>query len=107
MLIVSGTIRVDPGKVDELLRAAAIATPTTRQEDGCVAYHFSADAHDAGVIRVYEQWTSKDALDAHLLTEHTNEFRRAMGAIGTLGSDVTMYDATPLGRPTVPPLPDR
>lgn len=105
MLIVSGTMRVDPDRVDDLLRAAEPVMRLTRAEEGCLAYHFAADGLEPGVVRVYEQWTDKAALDSHLLQPHTDEFRRALGGLGPRQSDVTVYEATPLGRPEVPPLP--
>ena len=104
MLIVSGTMRMAPEVMPDFLAAAAEVSRATRLEAGCLAYHFSADELEEGLAHVYEQWTDKAALDAHLQLEHVTTFRRALTGLGERTSDVAMYEATELGRPEVPPL---
>ena len=42
----------------------------TRAEPGCINYDFHVDAEDPNVFMFYENWRSKDDLDAHLKAPH-------------------------------------
>lgn len=104
MLIVSGTMKIDPANTAAFLAAAAECSRETRREAGCQAYHFSADELEPGLIHVYEQWDDENALYAHLRLPHVTAFRTALVDLGPRATDVMMYEATPRGRPSPPPL---
>jgi quinol monooxygenase YgiN len=66
MLIVEGTIDVDPADREAFLEGRRAAVTATRSEPGCIEYAFSADLIDPGRVRVFERWASAEDLDAHL-----------------------------------------
>lgn len=66
MLVVAGTIDVRAKDRATYLEARQAAISTTRDEEGCLEYAFSADSSDAGRVRVFEIWESEAALDSHL-----------------------------------------
>ena len=68
MIIVTGTITLDPDKVDDLMAAALKAMAATREEEGNIDYVFSVDPETPGKVRILEQWESQEALDAHFTT---------------------------------------
>jgi hypothetical protein len=51
MLVVAGSVRIDPARREEALRAALAMMEATRREAGCRAYTFSADLADPGRFR--------------------------------------------------------
>ena len=66
MLIVAGSIEVEPAQRAAFLESRADAMRTSRAEEGCLEYTFSADPLDARRVVLLERWESAAALDAHL-----------------------------------------
>ena len=42
----------------------------TRLENGCIGYSLYESLNDTNVVTMLEEWESKEALDAHMKTEH-------------------------------------
>jgi quinol monooxygenase YgiN len=91
MLIVAGTIEVEPDDRDALMAAALPMMAASQAEEGCLDYVFSVDPTDAGTVRVFERWTDAAALEAHFATAHMATLRAAMGPLRITRSDVTRY----------------
>jgi quinol monooxygenase YgiN len=66
MVIVAGTLEVDPAKRDTFLRDRETSIRTSRAEPGCITYVLSADPIEPGIVNVFERWESKEALATHL-----------------------------------------
>jgi quinol monooxygenase YgiN len=66
MVIVAGTMQVEPADREAFLQSRADGVRATLSEPGCIEYSFSADGHNPGLVRLFEVWESQDALDAHL-----------------------------------------
>ena len=66
------------GHRDEVLRLLQRVGAATLDEAGCLDYSMSADANDDGRIRVFEHWSSPEALADHLETQHVKDFRAAI-----------------------------
>lgn len=45
----------------------------TYKEKGCVDYIFYQDKEDPSILFVYENWESKEDLDAHMNSKHFND----------------------------------
>jgi quinol monooxygenase YgiN len=78
MLIIAGTITVDPVDRDRFLASRQRTVADARAMKGCLEYAFSADNVDPSCVRLFERWeTEEDVagwLDAHAKTrEHSNE----------------------------------
>jgi quinol monooxygenase YgiN len=89
MLIVAGTFTVDPERRAEFLASRADAIHTSRGERGCVQYAMSADAIDPGLVRLFEIWSSRADLKAHL--ERARSSGDSGGGVPILGADLKMY----------------
>ena len=70
---------------DKVLAACRTLTERTLAEPGCLGYAFSADAENPDRIRVFEWWSSQEALDAHLATSHVQDFRDLVSGIDRTG----------------------
>lgn len=92
MLIVTGTIRLEPGKGDAMVDPAIAMAKETREEDGCFAYAFWRDLEDPDLFRVYEEWRDWDALKAHGVAPHMGVFRAALKGIGVMSRDIGAFD---------------
>ena len=78
MLLVAGTLTVNPEAHAPFLAAAAAVVAPTLAEDGCLQYGFWADPERPGRFLVFECWESEAHLDAHLKTPHLRAFQRAL-----------------------------
>lgn len=96
MLIVTGTVEVDPERVDDLMEAVRTATIATRAEDGCIAYSFSVDLLDPSTVNVIERWRDQASLTAHLASEHIAAFLTEAGP-AIRGMDVLKYEVASSG----------
>ena len=93
MIIVAGTVRVPLERVEELREIARQTVEAVRTEDGCILYSFSADLTDPGLLRIYEQWESREHLKAHLTQPHMKPWRDKLAEIGASGRDIKTYEA--------------
>ena len=66
MVIVAGTLTVDPSQREALLASRMDAMRATRKEPGCLEYTFSADPTDPGRVMLFERWASQKDLEVHL-----------------------------------------
>ncbi len=85
MINVLASIRVRPGKREELIELFKANVPNVHAEDGCIDYYPTADI-DAGmkyppqdvddnVVTIIEKWQSVAALEAHTKAPHMLSYR--------------------------------
>ena len=91
-LIVAGTVRVAPEKLEALRPHAIDMIRATRQEHGCIAYAFSDDLAQPGLIHIFEIWRDEEALKAHGASEHMKVWRAAAGALGVADRQLKTYE---------------
>jgi quinol monooxygenase YgiN len=92
MLIVAGEIEIDPAHREEAVAAALEMMEATRREAGCVTYAFSADLADPGRFRIFEEWESQAALDAHFAAPHMASFQARVAALGVRAMRIQKYE---------------
>ncbi|CAM5399271.1 putative quinol monooxygenase [Streptomyces purpurascens] len=91
-IIVSGWMDYRPGDRDTMLTALVELGRRTREEErGCLDYAMTADPTDERRIRVYEHWTSRQALDEHFATAHIKDFRTAVAGLPRVGVSLTAH----------------
>ena len=90
-IIIAGTITIDPAKVDQALADAAEAMKATHQEEGNLAYVFSASPIEPGVLHLFEKWESDANLGPHSQAEHFKTLQSKMAGWGVKGADVKKY----------------
>ena len=93
------TSRAKPGKGAELLDAYGGLAEQTHAEDGCIAFTLHRAHGDADVIALVERWESKEALDAHIATEHLAAFRRETADLFAEPSTIIVAAPVPAGDP--------
>ena len=97
MLVIAGHIRIDPAKREAAVAAADAVMEATRREQGCLAYTFSADLHDEGLIHLFEEWDSQDALDAHFKAPHMAAFQASIPGLGVKEMKIRRYEVSAAG----------
>ena len=99
MVIVAGVFEVDPEQRDAFLAGRFDRMRTSRAEQGCLEYTFSADPLVPGRVLLYERWASQDDLDAHLAVPPATPASPDAEVVPTSVS-IVVYDVTrerPLG----------
>lgn len=93
MIIVAGTIRIDPDKSEAFLPHAEKMLTATRKEAGCLVYSYAFDVEDAGLVRIYEEWDSRAHLEAHFKVPHMDDWRAALIEIGAHSRAIKAYES--------------
>lgn len=95
MIIIAGTIDVDPEQFEDCLAASTPLQKATRDDEpGCLAYCFAPDPVVTGRIQVYELWTDQEALAAHFLHPNYLNMRTTLGQFGLRGADTKKFRVT-------------
>lgn len=94
MIIVAGTVRIDPTKFSLARVEMAKMIAASRNEDGCFGYSYSIDVVDPSVVRVFEVWRDRAALEVHFQTPHIAEWRAAWPMIGVSERRLDSYDVS-------------
>ncbi len=88
MLVVTGTVEVAPEGIEQAAKAAQEMVAETVKEQGCNIYEFSQVLGHSNRFRVYEEWESQAALEAHMATPHMAVFQDALGEVGVTSADI-------------------
>src|SRR5579859_4574802 len=64
VIVVSGSIRIRPGRREEFLASSRDSIVEARRAPGCRDFVVAADPLDPDRVNVYEAWDSEDALTA-------------------------------------------
>ncbi len=94
MIIIAGTIDLDPDALDTAWAAIVPMMAASRAEAGCHEYVFSLDHETPGRLRLYELWEDEPALEAHQQSAHMATYRAAMESVPTTGRDIRLFHAT-------------
>jgi quinol monooxygenase YgiN len=92
-IIVAGWLRFagDEALCAEIIRDGARHIIATREEAGCVAYNWSVDPLDPGLMQVYEEWESEEALLHHFQGRSYADMREHLGRYEMPGFGVQLY----------------
>ncbi len=94
VIIITGTIEIDPGAIDLARSAFAAMAESSRSDTGCVTYGFWADPHDPCRFRAYVEWDSEESIREHMTTPHAAAFIEALPKLGIRSTDVWRDRAT-------------
>ena len=97
MIVIAGTLVIDPAKRDEAIAAAKQMMKDTHAEPGNIAYAFSLDLEDESVIHLFEQWESQAALDLHFASPHMAAFRQKIAGFGVREMNVQRFEIASVG----------
>jgi len=93
MLVIVGTVRLPPEKLEQARPAMASMIAASRTEPGCIEYSYAQDVLDAGLIHVTEIWRDRTVLDAHFRSAHIADWRASWPALGIGERNLVVYEA--------------
>jgi quinol monooxygenase YgiN len=88
---VIATFLAQPGKAAALAAHLAQLIEPTRAEEGCLRYELWQSETDVQEFRFVEEWTSADALAAHLQTPHILSGREGLSELLAGELDIRTY----------------
>ena len=91
MLLIMGTVRIDPEMLVQAEPLMRRMVEASRAEDGCEAYAYAQDLLEPGLIHVSELWRDQAALDLHFQTPHLAEWRAAWPSFGIRDRNLRLY----------------
>ena len=91
-LTVVARFEARPGKEAELRAALIGLVVPTRKESGCINYDLHISTESPAKFLFHENWTSKAALDAHLLTAHIQALLPRVGELCMETPSITTWD---------------
>ncbi len=97
MIIVSGTLRLDPADLEPAMALGATMAAASLAEEGCNAYGFWQHPEDPTLVRIFEEWESQEAVDLHFATPHMAEFMAGLGQLKVSDMDLHKYDGAAKG----------
>lgn len=93
-LILAGSIRFAPERLESLRPHLAAQVAGSRGEPGCLAYALSEDPLDPGLIRVFEHFVDEAALAFHRASPHMAVWRQAQADHGVHERRMSSFDVT-------------
>jgi len=91
MIIVAGTIGLDPADIAAFHLGVRGIAPQVRAEDGCLHYSLLPEDPELGTVNVLEMWRDDAALKVHLAQPWITAFMQNFGAMAK-GMDIKIYD---------------
>ena len=69
-IILTAMVKAKPGQEEAVKEVLVALVEVTRKEPGCLCYNLHQSKSDKTQFMFYEQWASKEAIDAHGKTPH-------------------------------------
>jgi len=91
-VIIGGTVRIPPENVAAIRPHMDTMLAASRGEDGCITYSYAIDVQDPGLIRVFEVWRDRAAIEAHFQAPHMAPWRAAGAELGVFDRQLTLYE---------------
>lgn len=91
MIVVTGRVRTDADKRDQLIAVAQKVASASREEAGCVSYRVFEDTEQPNHFVFVEEWKDEEALQEHFRTSHIAEFMQAIRATLIAPPDVKFH----------------
>jgi quinol monooxygenase YgiN len=97
VLVLAGSVRIDPAKRNDVVEATIEVMQESREMPGCISFVFAADLEDPGVLHVFQEWESPEALNRHLTAPRVEAVRLRLGSLGVREIAVQRYSVQSVG----------
>jgi quinol monooxygenase YgiN len=92
MIIVTGSVKSDPGALPEVLRLSLEHVHRSRREPGCLLHSVHRDVEDPNRVVFLEHWADRDALKQHFGVAESGAFVRAINALASEPAEMQIYE---------------
>jgi quinol monooxygenase YgiN len=91
MLKVVAKMTVAPEAKDSVTALVEELVAATVKEDGCINYNFCQELEGTDSYAIIETWASKEALDAHMQSEHFTRLIPEISALVTGEIEIAVF----------------
>ena len=95
MIAVRGSFRFPVAALEDVRPLMAAVIAATLKEPGCLAYSYAEDVVEPGLIRVFELWSSNEALTDHFATSHMRDWIEQRAPLGFSDRQIMMHEIGP------------
>lgn len=99
MIIVLGSVVIQPGRTADALAVAQAHVARSRLEPGCLEHGVHLDSERPDRLVFVERWADAAALQAHFAVPESGRFVRGIGALAAEHPVITVYEANALPGP--------
>ncbi|MCL2807901.1 MAG: antibiotic biosynthesis monooxygenase [Coriobacteriia bacterium] len=92
MIKVTATLVIPTETKDDAMVVIEELVATTVLEDGCINYNFCQETVGVDAYAILETWESKEALDAHMKTEHFTRLVPQLSALAKGDIVLSVYE---------------
>jgi quinol monooxygenase YgiN len=91
-ITVLALIKAGAGKEEQLRLVLESLIEPTRREAGCINYDLHRREDDQAVFMFYENWSSREAWEKHMETDHLRGFKDKAAELLAEAPDVTVWE---------------
>lgn len=96
MIIITGTVALDPAKRGEALKLGCEHSARSRTEDGCISHNCYVDAEDGNRMHFFERWRDMETVQKHFAVPDSGNFVREVAALASAPPEIAIYSAEPI-----------
>jgi quinol monooxygenase YgiN len=94
MIIVTGTVKVRPDRLDDVLAVSLEHVRRSRTEPGCLLHSVHQDVEDPHTLMFLEHWEDNEALSAHFAVPESLAFVTVLTECAAGRPVMDIYEAT-------------
>lgn len=94
MIVITGTVRIEAGKLNAARPVMEKVLTLSRAEKGCLLYAYAVDVLDPTLIHIVERWESAEDLQAHAKSAHVAEWREQGQSLGISDRNLMLHQVS-------------
>jgi len=91
MIIITGSVALDPAQRAEAIRLGCEHSARSRDEDGCITHNCYIDAEDENRMHFFEQWRDMEAVQKHFAVPESGAFVSQVTALASAPPEIAIY----------------
>lgn len=93
MIVVTGSVVVQDGRLDEALALSLEHVRRSRAEPGCLAHAVHRDVEHASRLVFVEEWADRAAIMAHFAVPASRAFAKALATLAAEPAVMSVFEA--------------
>lgn len=93
MIIITGSVSLDPAKREAAIALGCEHSARSRHEDGCLSHNCYLDAEDQNRLHFFEQWRDMAAVQKHFAVPESGAFMQQASAMASAAPEIAIYSA--------------
>lgn len=94
MIVLLGSVVIQPGRVEEALALSQVHVLRSRTEPGCISHAVYRDTENLQRLMFVERWADQAALQVHFSLAASRQFAQALTAMASEAPAMDIYSAT-------------